>query len=144
MSLKSSSSLHQARQIPPITPQIDRAVADLHTLQDPPVLCDTMDSTSPWEHAGTMSVRTFQTQARGFCLPLSVNNAVGSNLVSPQQLLKSRAEAHADRTAPRPESPCTPDGWFAVSDFKTWARRNGLHLHLLNKEQHHPGCEWQT
>jgi hypothetical protein len=35
------------------------AATGLHTLHDPSVLRDTMDSTSPWEHAGTMSVRTF-------------------------------------------------------------------------------------
>jgi hypothetical protein len=103
-----------------------------------------MDSTSPWEHEGTLSVRTFETQARGFCLPLAVNNAVGSTLVSPQQLLQSRTEAHADPLAPHPESPCNPDGWFADSDFNFWAHRNRLHLLLLNIGQHSPGCRWET
>jgi hypothetical protein len=120
------------------------AAAGLHTLLDPPVLRDNMDSTSPWEHEGTLSVRTFQTQTRGFCLPLAINNAVGSNLVSPHQLLQSRADARADPMAPHPESPCNPEGWFAVSDFNFWAHKNALHLHLLNKGRHLPGCAWET
>jgi hypothetical protein len=93
------------------------ATAGLHTLHAPPVLRDNMDSTSPWEHDGTLSVRMFETQARGFCLPIAINNAVGFNLVSPEQLLQSREEAHAEALAPCPESTCNPDGWFAVSDF---------------------------
>jgi hypothetical protein len=120
------------------------AAAGLRTLHDPPVLRDNMDSTSPWEHEGTLSARTFQTQARSFCLPLAINNAVGSNLVSPKQMLQSRAEARADPIAPRPESPCNADGWFAVSDFNFWAHKNALHLHLLQKGQHLPGCAWDT
>jgi hypothetical protein len=61
------------------------AAAGLHTLHDPLVLHDNMDSTSPWGHEGTLSVHTFETQARGFYVPLAVNKAVGSNLLSPQQ-----------------------------------------------------------
>jgi hypothetical protein len=57
----------------------------------PPALRDARGSISPWEHEGTLSVRTFQRQTGGSGLPFAMNTAVGSNLVSPQDLLHSRA-----------------------------------------------------
>jgi hypothetical protein len=77
----------------------------LHSLLDPPALRDARGSTSPWEHEGTLSVRTFQRQTERSGLPLTINNAVGSNLVSPQELLHSRAEAISDHPAPLPANP---------------------------------------
>jgi hypothetical protein len=42
---------------------------------------------SPWEHEGTLFVRTFQRHTGGSSLLSAINNAVGSNLVSPQDFL---------------------------------------------------------
>jgi hypothetical protein len=59
----------------------------LQTLLHTPALRDAWGSTSPWEHAGTLSVLAFGKQVRGFCLPLAISIAVGSRIVSPHQQL---------------------------------------------------------
>jgi hypothetical protein len=110
----------------------------------PPALRDARGSTSSWEHDVTLFVRTFQRQTGGSGLPFAINNAVGFNLVSPQDLLHSLAEVNSDLLAPLPANPCNPDGHFAVSDFNSWASRHKLHLHLLGTEQHQPGRSWKT
>jgi hypothetical protein len=116
----------------------------LHSLLDPPALRDALGTTSPWEHEGTLSVRTFQRQAGGSSLPSAINNAVGYNLVAPQALMHSRAATENDVIASLPENPCNPESLFAVSDFNSWASRHKLHLHLLGTEQHQSGCTWEA
>jgi hypothetical protein len=110
----------------------------------PPALRDALGTTSPWEHEGTLSLRTFQRQTGGSGLPFAINNAVGSNLVSPDDLLHSRAEAANNPLASPPENACNPDSYFAVSDFNSWASRHKLHLHLLRTQRRQPGCSWET
>jgi hypothetical protein len=98
----------------------------LQSLLEPPALRDALGSTSPWEHVGTLSVRSFHRQTGGSGLPVAINNAVGSQLVSPQDLMHSGAETSHDPLARHPDSPGRSNGGGAVPDFNAWASQRNL------------------
>jgi hypothetical protein len=75
---------------------------------------------------------------RGSCLPVAINNAVGSQRVSLQDLAHSGAETNHDPHAPHPDSPVRPDGGFSVPYFNSWASQRSLHLRLMETGQHPP------